>query len=154
MKEILKNKKLILQYVPGKGAWTYHLVIPDTKGIRGKWGFMKVSGTIDGYKFNDLNLAPVTGEDKRISVNGEIRKAIGKEGGDEVTVNMYMTTDNRLTHENEVKDCFKDADVYKTFTALPEDEQEFILKDILSQHDESSQEKKIVVQIKKLSSKM
>jgi len=88
MKELLKNKKLILQHVPGKGAWTYHLVIPGTKDIRGKWGFMKVSGTIDGYEFKDLNLAPMTNSDKRISVNGEIRKAIGKAGGDEVTVTM------------------------------------------------------------------
>jgi hypothetical protein len=153
MKELLKDKKLILQHVPGKGAWTYHLVIPGTKDIRGKWGFMKVSGTIDGYEFKSLNLAPMTNEDKRISVNGEIRKAIGKGGGDEVTVTMYKITDNRLTHENEVEDCFKDADVYKNFTALPEDEQEHILKDILSQHNEDSQEKKLIAHIKKLSFK-
>ena len=153
MKELLKNKKLILQHVPGKGAWTYHLVIPGTKDIKGKWGSMKVSGTIDDYEFKNLNLAPLTGEDKRISVNGEIRKAIGKGGGDEVSVTMYKITDNRLTHENEVKDCLKDADVYKRFTSLPEDEQERILKDVISQHDEDSQEKKIIAHIKKLSSK-
>jgi hypothetical protein len=76
-----------------------------------------------------------------------------KGGGDKVTVTLHMTTDNRLTHENEVKDCFKDTDVYNEFTALPEDEQEQILKDILSQHDEDSQEKKIVKHIKILSSK-
>jgi len=36
MKELLKNKKLILQHVPGKGAWTFHLVIPNTtSGING-----------------------------------------------------------------------------------------------------------------------
>ncbi|MCX2477265.1 hypothetical protein OQZ33_23225 [Pedobacter sp. MC2016-05] len=39
---------------------------------------MKVPGSIDGYELKDLYLAPVTGHDKRISVNGEIRKAIGK----------------------------------------------------------------------------
>lgn len=153
MKELLKNKKLILQHVPGKGAWTYHLVIPDTKDIRGKWGFMKVSGTIDGYEFKDLNLAPVTGEDKRISVNGDIRKAIGKGGGDEVIVTMYKTTDNHLTKEDDVKECLKDADVFKKFTSLPIDEQEFILKDVLAQHDEDGQEKKILTHIKKLSAK-
>lgn len=153
MKELLKNKKLILQHVPGKGAWTYHLVIPDTKEIRGKWGYMKVSGTIDGYEFKELNLAPVTGEDKRISVNGEIRKAIGKGGGDEVTVTMYKTTDNRLTKEKEVEDCFKDADVFKSFHALHEDEQEDIFKDILAQHNEDNQEKKIIAYIKKLAFK-
>ena len=64
---------------------------------------------------------------------------------------MYKTTDNRLTHENDVLDCLKDADVYKKFTDLSEDEQKYIVKDILSQHDENSQEKKIVTHIKKLS---
>jgi len=151
MKELLKNRKLILQHVPGKGAWTYHLVIPDTKDLRGRWGFMKVSGTIDNYEFKNLNLAPVTGKDKRISVNGKIREAIGKGGGDEVTVTMYKTTDNRLTKENEVEDCFKDAEVYKKFRSLDDDHQEKILKDILTQSDEESQEKKILSHIKKLS---
>lgn len=153
MKELIKNKKLILQYVPGKGAWTYHLVLPGTKDIKGKWGFIKVSGTIDGYEIKDLNLAPITGADKRISVNKEIREAIGKGGGDEVIVTMYKTSDNRLTHENEVKECFKDSDVYKDFTSLSQDEQEYILEDILSQHDEHSQEKKIIMHVKKLLSK-
>ena len=151
MNELLKNRKLILQHVPGKGAWTYHLVIPDTKDLRGRWGFMKVSGTIDNYEFKNLNLAPVTGKDKRISVNGKIREAIGKGGGDEVTVTMYKTTDNRLTKENEVEDCFKDAEVYKKFRSLDDDHQEKILKDILTQSDEESQEKKILSHIKKLS---
>ena len=153
MKELLKNQKLILKHVPGKGAWTYHLVIPGTKDIRGKWGFMKVSGTIDGYEIKDLNLAPLTGEDKRISVNSEIRKAIGKKGGDEVMVTLYKTTDNHITHEGNVKECFKDADVYKRFTALPNIEQEDIIKDILSVHDESKQERLINKYIDHLSTR-
>jgi hypothetical protein len=151
MKELIKNKKLILQHVPGKGAWTYHLVIPGTKDIKGKWGFMKVSGNIDGYEFKDLNLAPVTGKDKLISVNGEIRKAIGKDGGEEVVVTIYKTSDNRLTKEKEVEDCFKDADVFKSFRAIPDNEQDKILKDVLSQKTEDSQEKKIIAFIKRLS---
>ena len=140
-------------HVPGKGAWTYHLVIPGTKEIRGKWGFMKVSGTIDGYEIKDLNLAPIKGEDKRISINGEIRKAIGKTGGDEVLVTLYKTSDNHLTQESEVKDCFKDAEVYDKFTALPATEQEYLMKDILSSHDENRQEKLIIKYIEQLLAK-
>lgn len=153
MKELLKNKKLKLQYVPGKGAWTYHLVIPGTKEILGRWGFMKVSGTIDGYEFKNLNLAPLKGQDKRISVNGTIRKAIGKGAGDQVVVTMYKISDNSLTKDSEVKNCFKDADVYDYFSALPTDKQEYIIKEILSQYDEDSQEKKLTTYIKKIQSK-
>ena len=84
-------------------------------------------------------------------MNGKIREAIGKGGGDEVTVTMYKTTDNRLTKENEVEDCFKDAEVYKKFRSLADDHQEKILNDILTQSDEESQEKKLLSHIKKLS---
>ncbi|WP_082461597.1 DUF1905 domain-containing protein [Pedobacter sp. PACM 27299] len=151
--ELLKNKKLILQHVPGKGAWTYHLVIPGTKDIRGKWGSIKVSGNIDHYEFKNLNLAPLKGEDKRISINSEIRKAIGKKGGNEVVVTMYKTSDNRLALEGDLKECFKDAEVYEKFASLPDHVQYHIIKEILSQHDESNQEKMINVHIERLSSK-
>lgn len=151
MKTILKNEKLILRHEPGKGAWTYHLVIPGTKDIRGSWGEMKVSGTIDGYEFKDLNLAPVTNADKMISVNGTIRKAINKGGGDEVVVTMYKNSDNKLRSKDQLFDIFNDAGLLKKFKALPNDEQEEIIDTILSQPNESRQEQKIMAAIKKLS---
>lgn len=153
MMELLKNKELTLNYVPGKGAWTYHLVIPGTKEIKGTWGSIKVSGTIDGYPIKDINLAPVTGKDKMISVNGEIRKAIGKTGGDKVIVTLFKTTYNHITLDSEIKDCFNDADVIKEFVALSENEKKKIIEDILSQLDEGVQEKKILFYINKLSNK-
>ena len=151
MKTILKNEKLILRHEPGKGAWTYHLVIPGTKDIRGSWGEIKVSGTIDGYEFKELNLAPVTNADKMISVNGTIRKAINKGGGDEVVVTMYKNSDNKVSSKDQLLDCFDDAGLLKEFKALPNDEQEEIIDMILSQPNESRQEQKIMAAIKKLS---
>lgn len=151
MKTILKNEKLILRHEPGKGAWTYHLVIPGTKDIRGSWGEMKVSGTIDGYEFKDLNLAPVANADKMISVNGTIRKAINKSGGDEVIVTMYKNSDNKLSSKDQLLDCFDDAGLLNEFKALPNDEQEKIISTILSQPNEGRQEQKIMAAIKKLS---
>lgn len=152
MKMLLKDEKLRIQHEPGQGAWTYNIVIPDTKEIKGKWGDMKVSGTIDGYEFKDLNLAPMKNKDKRISINGVIRKAINKSGGDEVIVTIFKTSDNRLTSTEEVIDCFKDADVFKKFKSLPTEEQQVILDEIITQTTEDAQEKKINLQIKKLSS--
>ncbi|WP_253786172.1 DUF1905 domain-containing protein [Rhodoluna limnophila] len=35
-------------------------------------------------------MPPRKGEDKLISINKSIRDAIGKSGGDEVTVNLYL----------------------------------------------------------------
>ncbi|WP_316840146.1 DUF1905 domain-containing protein [Pedobacter gandavensis] len=76
MIKLLKNKKLTLNYIPNHGAWTYNIVIPDSRDIKGKWGYIKVSGTIDGYEFKNMNLAPRKGLDMYMSVNAEIRKAI------------------------------------------------------------------------------
>ena len=82
MEYLVKDKKLELKYQPGKGAWTYHIQIPNTRHIAGKWGSMKVAGTIDNYKIESINLAKLGDEDKLISINGKIRKAINKSGGD------------------------------------------------------------------------
>lgn len=153
MKELLKDKKLTLNYVPDHGAWTYNIIIPDSKDIKGKWGYIKVSGTIDGYEFKNMNLAPRKGLDMYMSVNAGIRKAINKKGGDSVIVNMYKDSDNKLTDEDDILACFRDADILTEFRALNEEERTIIIKDILSQADENSQEKKILLEIKKLSGK-
>lgn len=81
---------LTLQHQPGFGAWTFHLRIPGTADLDGRWGFMKVSGTIDDYPVENINLAPRKGEDKIISINREIRDAIGKSGGDTVVVTLHL----------------------------------------------------------------
>ncbi len=46
MKKIIEDQILELQYKRGFGAWTYHLRIPNTAGIEGRWGFLKVSGPL------------------------------------------------------------------------------------------------------------
>ncbi|WP_069658646.1 DUF1905 domain-containing protein [Arcticibacter eurypsychrophilus] len=152
MKQLLKNKKLTLNYIPDHGAWTYNIVIPYSKDIRGKWGSIKVSGTIDDYEFKNMNLAPRKGLDMYMSVNADIRKAINKKGGDTVLVTMQKDSDNKLTDEEDIIECFKDAEVLTKFRALDEEERTMIIKEILSQADENGQEKKIVLQIKRLSS--
>ena len=91
-KLILENQVLELQYKRGYGAWTYHLVIPNTADIPGKWGYLKVSGLIDDYELEEMNLAPRKNQDKIISINKAIRSALGKSGGDTVTVTLYLHT--------------------------------------------------------------
>lgn len=90
MIKLLENRVLRVQHVPGFGAWTYHLRIPGTMELDNRWGFLKVSGTIDGHEIKNINLAPRKGEDKLISINKSIRDAIGKTGGDEVNVTLYL----------------------------------------------------------------
>lgn len=90
MIKLIENLPLTLEYVPGLGAWTYHLRIPGTQDLEGRWGYLKVSGSIDGYPVANINLAPRKGEDKLISINKAIRDAIGKTGGDTVVVTLFL----------------------------------------------------------------
>jgi hypothetical protein len=78
MNYLVKDKQLPIHYNPGKGAWTYSIIIPDTKDLKGKWGDLKVSGSIDDYKFECKNIAPKKGYDKILSINNEIRQSIEK----------------------------------------------------------------------------
>ena len=151
MEYILKDEKLELKYQSGKGAWTYHLRIPNSKHIEGKWGDIKVSGLIDNFKIEARNLAPIKGEDKMLSINGEIRKAINKTGGDIVTVTLYLLPQKEQITDSQILETFKESNVLKAFKKLNEVERNEILDSIISQKNEEKQIKLIIKHIDKLS---
>jgi Domain of unknown function (DUF1905) len=144
MEYLVKNKKLELKYVPNKGAWTYHIKIPNSKHILGRWGFLKASGTIDNYKIENKNLFTITGQDKLISINAEIRKAINKTGGDLVKVTLYLSATKEQITEKQVLETFKESNVLKKFQKLTADEKSEILTNIFSQKSEDNQIKAII----------
>jgi uncharacterized protein YdeI (YjbR/CyaY-like superfamily) len=153
MEYLVKDEKLELKYQPGKGAWTYHIQIPNTKHIVGKWGSMKVAGTIDNYKIESINLAKLGDEDKLISINAKIRKAINKSGGDTVIVTLYLLTSKEQITEKEVLETFKDSGVLKAFKKLTEAERNEIIRKITSLKSEDKQVKMILKYIDQLSKK-
>jgi hypothetical protein len=148
MNYIVKNEKLIIQYIPGNGAWTYQLIIPNTKDIKGKWGDLKVSGTIDEYEIKQKNLAPMKDADKKLALNSEIRKSINKNGGDTVTVTLYLDKQNNSSNIETILECFKDADVIKIFEKITKKEQSEIIDNITSVATEDQMTDKIVKTIK------
>lgn len=151
MEYIIKDEKLKLIYEHGKGAWTYHLRIPNSKHIEGKWGDIKVSGLIDSYKIESRNLAPIKGEDKMLSINNEIRKAINKTGGDIVTVSLYLLSSKEQITEKQILETFKESQVLDAFEKLIESEKNEILSSIISEKNEEKQIKIIIKNIEKLS---
>ena len=155
MNFIVENEKLEIQYIPGNGAWTYQLIIPNTKDIKGKWGDLKVSGKIDDYQIENKNLAPLKNSDKKMSLNSEIRNFIGKSGGDFVNVTLFLVNQKiENAHENEmIFECFKDAEVLNIFKKLEIEEQKEIIENINSVATENQKVEKIVKFIAKLEQK-
>ncbi|CNE50221.1 protein of uncharacterised function (DUF1905) [Mycobacterium tuberculosis] len=75
-----------LQKSPAKGGWTY-VVWPESAAFFRTRGLVKVKGTIDGRPFQGSFMALGDGNHK-LAVKAEIRRALAKDVGDEVTVHL------------------------------------------------------------------
>lgn len=130
---LIKDEELELKYEKGKGAWTYHIQIPNTKHIVGKWGSIKVSGFIDDYKIDSINLFSITGQDKFMAVNKTIRNFIKKDAGDFVLVSLYFVIKQSEISEQDIYETLKDAGVLDQFNGLENNKKNKIISMLVSE---------------------
>lgn len=147
MQQLICQQELELQNLPGKGAWTFFVQIPHTRDLKGKWGDLKVTGTIDGYAIGVMNLAPLKGKDKILSVNAATRRAIQKTAGERVMVELYLIDYVENVQEQHILGSFRDADVLSKFEALSSEKQKEIIREVMEAPSEERQIQLIVKHI-------
>lgn len=149
------DREFLLQKFSGKGGWTYTEIPEIVQNPDNPFGWVTVSGFIDGYELKKYKLMPM-GEGKLfLPVKAAIRKKIKKEAGDTIWVKLSIDT-TPLEVPQEIYDCIEltNHELVKVFDLLEESEKEYHLDRIYEAKTDDTKEKRISNLIDFLSEKL
>ncbi len=150
MDKPLVNKKYKLQKYPGKGGWVYTVIEEIAPDKKAKFGWVQVSGSIDGFELKRYKLMPMGNGKLFLPVRAEIRKVIGKKEGDTVHVILYADN-STIEIPQDFLFCLEDEPEAKHFFfKLTESEQHFYIKWIYEAKQEITKTKRITESITRL----
>lgn len=125
------NTERILQKFSGKGGWTYVDTPEIAMDKHAPFGWVRVSGTIDNHPLERVKLMPKGDGTLFLPVNAHVRKAIGKQAGDQVhlMLSSIPPTDNI---PEDLLECFRNEPpaLLETFHALNTFQQNIYLEHI------------------------
>ncbi len=139
------NGEYLLQKFPGKGGWTYAAIPEIPQDRKSPFGWVRVNGRIDAYELKKYKLMPMGNGQLFLPVKAEIRKKIGKQAGDIVTVILELDQ-STLEVPQEIIDCFNNEpkQTYENFMVFNQNEQKLYLDWIYDAKTEDTKATRII----------
>lgn len=149
--ELIVEGTYLLEKFTGKGGWTF-IKLPGDLIKSGKaFGMMKISGTIDDYSFEGKHLLPMGNGYVFLPVAKPIRKILGKEEGDEVSIKLYRE-EIPNTIPQELIECLQDdPGKLDLFNQLPKEDQNNWISYIYAVEDMEAKSNRIIKLLNSLS---
>lgn len=120
---LLVNQQYLLKKYSGKGGWTFAEIPDIPKDKHAYFGWVKVSGSIDGYELKKSHLMSMSNGMMYLPVKAEIRKKIGKKEGDWVQLILYSEQIPPVNNDDFMICLKDDPTAYQNYLKKPESEQ-------------------------------
>lgn len=146
------NNEYLIEKFPGKGGWSYVAIPEISQDSKNPFGWVKVKGTIDSFEINQYKLMPMGNGRLFLPLKAEIRKKIGKQAGDTVSVTLFQD-DTPLKIPDELMECFKyePKHIYEAFQQLSEGRKKMYIDCIYSAKKEETKARRIAKLLESLS---
>ncbi|MGV7105014.1 DUF1905 domain-containing protein [Flavobacterium sp. U410] len=150
----LVDKIYILEKFQGKGGWTFVRIPEIAPNKNSSFGWVRVTGTIDGCEIRNYNLQSMGNGLLFLPIKSAIRKKINKQEGDPVHIILYEDV-NPIVIPEELILCMKEVEgVYEIFAAYSERKKITILNCIYSAKTDQTKVNRIAKTINEIIKKI